>query len=113
MAPPMGAWVMGTTTVRSGSALRVTVTVVPSASPSRAVYWSRENITVTIGSSLSVMATVASVVPLAVIPSGRVLPNPSTTDSPSSSTGSSTAVTVKLLEVSVAPNARPPDGTPE
>ena len=63
------------------------------------------------GWSLSMIETVAVLVVPASAPS-VMEPNPSSTDSPSSSTVSSTAVMVKLREVCVALNATLA-GTPE
>ena len=62
-------------------------------------------------SSLSVMLTVAVLVVPALTPDGSV-PNDRPTDSPLSSKESSTAVNVKLFDVSSAPNVRLA-GTPE
>ena len=96
-------------TVRSGSALRVTVTVcVP---PSATVDDGCSNDTVTCGSSSSVMVTVVSVGVPALTSGGRV-PKVSRTLSPSSSTVSCVAVKENAFEVSPALNITFA-GTPE
>ena len=86
-----------TSTVRSGSALSVTVTV--AVPPSAAVYVLTPKLTVTSGSSSSVMLTVVSSVAPAVTPVGSA-PKASFTLSPSSSTASAVAVKSKVFEVS-------------
>ena len=88
---------MGIVTVRSGSALSVTVTVTPA--PSATEYADKPKLTVTAGSSLSVMLTVDVLVVPAVTRAGNV-PNPRPTLSPSSSTVSCTAVNVNDFDVS-------------
>ena len=96
-----------TSTVRSGSALSVTVTV--AVPPSAAVYVLAPNWTVTSGSSLSVMLTVVSSVAPAVTPVGSA---PKATLSPSSSSASAVAAKSKVLDVSPALNVTVA-GTPE
>ena len=87
---------MGIVTVRSGSRLSLTST--STVEPSVTVYDAAPKETVTAGSSLSVMVTVVVEVVPAVTPVGGV-PKPSATVSPSSSTVSSSAVKVNVLEV--------------
>ena len=89
---------MGMVTLRSGSALRLTVTVT-ALPPSVAVYVAAPNCAVTWGWSLSVRFTVAVLCVPGLTSSGSV-PKLRVTLSPSSSTLSSTAVTVKVAEVS-------------
>ena len=84
-------------TVRLGSALSLTATV--TLLPSAALYESLPKLTVTVGSSLSVMLTVDVLVVPAVTRAGSV-PNPRATLSSSSSTVSSVAVKVNVLDVS-------------
>ena len=92
---------MGTTTSRSGAALRVTVTV--TVSPSSTGYVAESKLTVTLGTSSSLMETVVSgTLPLDT-PAGRALPKVSLTLSPSSSTVSWVAVKVKVFSMSVGP----------
>ena len=75
---------MGTTTSRSGAALRVTVTV--SVSPSSTGYVAEPKLTSTAGTSSSLMETVVSgTLPLDT-PAGNGLSKVSLTLSPSSST---------------------------
>ena len=100
-APPWLVAVKGMTTVRSGSALRVIVTVcIP---PSATAYEGVSNITVTVGSSSSVMVTVLLTGAIANVAGSilpyRVEPKLSTTLSSSSFSMSSVAVKVKVLEV--------------
>ena len=101
--------VIWTSTVRSGSALSVTVTV--AVLPSAAVYVLAPNDTVTCGSSSSLMLTVVSLGETALTPGGSV-PNPSSTLSSSSSTVSWAAVKVIVCSVSPASNVTLV-GTPE
>ena len=96
--------VRGTVTVLSGSALRSTFTV--TLSPSATVYEGCSKLTVTEGTSSSVIETVASFVVPALTPVGRV-PKPNFTDSSSSSTSSSVAVKTNVLSVSPALNVTP------
>ena len=84
-------------TVRSGSALSVTVTV--AVPPSAAVYVAAPKLTVTCGSSSSLMLTVVSAVAPAVTPVGSA-PKASFTLSPSSSSVSCVAVKTTVLDVS-------------
>ena len=87
----------GIVTVRSGSALSLTVTV--TVEPSLALYAALPKLTVTSGSSLSVMLTVDVLVVPAVTRAGSV-PKASLTRSPSSLTVSSVAVKVNVFDVS-------------
>ena len=96
-------------TLRSGSALSVTFTA--TVEPSATVYAACAKLTVTAGSSSSVMETVAPPVAPALTPGGSV-PKASVTLSPSSSTVSSAARKVNDFSVSVAPNTTLA-GTPE
>ena len=92
------ALVMGMMTVRSGSGSRVTVTsTVP---PSATVYVPCSKLTVTDGTSSSVMDTTASCGLAAVTSVGRGDPKASLTLSPSSSIVSCVALKVMLFSVS-------------
>ena len=88
---------IGTTTVRSGSALSVTVTVC--VAPSATVYVPCPKLTVTAGTSSSVMLTVVSLGVPALTSGGRV-PKPSFTLSSSSSSVSWVALKVNVFAVS-------------
>ena len=90
-------------TVRSGSALSVTVTM--TVSPSATVYAVFPNDTVTCGSSSSVMLTVASVVAPALTRSGSV-PKPSSTLSSSSSSSSCVASNLIVCDITPAANVK-------
>ena len=94
--------VIGMTTLRSGFALRVTVT--DCVAPSATVYDVCPNVTVTAGSSSSPMLSVVSVLVPAVTRSGRLDPNPSFTLSSSSSSVSSVAM--KAMVFSVSPSLK-------
>ena len=99
---PWSVAVRGMTTVRSGSALSLTVTAcVP---PSGTVYASAPNDTVTCGSSSSVMVTTVSAVAPSDTPSGRFVAKASSTLSPSSSSASAVAVKVIVCDVSPSLN---------
>ena len=89
--------VIGTVTCLSGASLRVTFTW--TEPPSGAVYVAAAKLTVTAGTSSSVMFTVAWVGLMAKAPVG-MLPNPSLTLSSSSSTVSWVALKVKVFSVS-------------
>ena len=95
--------------MRSGSALRLTVTF--AVLPSSALYVALPKLTVTGGSSLSAMLTVEVFVVPAVTPAGSV-PNARSTLSPSSSTVSCAALKMNVLEVSPLLNVTLA-GTPE
>ena len=100
---------MGMTTVRSGSPLRVMVT--DCVAPSATVYDACPKLTVTEGTSSSVMLTVVSAGVPALSPPGS-LSKPMTTLSPSSSIASSVALTVKICSRSSGPKVTLA-GTPE
>ena len=109
MAPPWSVLVSGTVTARSGSALRVTVTV--TSLPSSTVYVPCPKLTVTVGWSLSVMETTVSLAVPGVTPVGSD-PNVSFTLSSSSSIVSSVALKLKVF--SVSPSLKVTSaGTPE
>ena len=97
-------------TVRSGSAssFTFTVTVLPSAT----VYDPCSKLTVTEGTSSSVIETTASLVEPSATPAGRELPKPSLTLSPSSLSSSAVALKVKDFSVSGLLNTTLA-GTPE
>ena len=100
---------IGIVTVLSGSALRSTVTVMEF--PSATEWMEALKLTVTVGTSPSVMdTTVSSTVP-SETPAGSV-PKVSSTDSSSSSMLSSVALKVKDFSVSVAEKVTF-GGTPE
>ena len=101
--------VSGIVTVRSGSSLRVTFTV--TLLPSATVYDPCSKLTVTAGTSSSVIDTTASLVEPSVTPAGRVS-KASLTLSPSSLSLRRVAVTVKVFSVSPALNTTLA-GTPE
>ena len=99
---------MGMTTVRSGSALSATVTstvfsvtlAVPVSSLSATVYVALPKLTVTAGTSSSVMLTMLAAGVPPVTSAGRLAPKLSLTLSPSSLTLSASAVKVKVIVVS-------------
>ena len=87
------------------------VTVTSTVPPSSTLYVAAPKLTVTAGTSSSVMVTVDAAIIPAVTPSGSV-PKVSFTLSSSSSTSSAVALKVKLFSVSVAAKVRL-SGTPE
>ena len=102
--------VIGMVTMRSGVALRVTVR--DCVAPSATVYVPCPKLTVTAGTSSSVMLTVVSSGVPALTRASGMEPNPSRTLSPSSSSVSCVALKSKDLDVSPLWKVTP-DGTPE
>ena len=101
---------MGMMTVRSGFALSVTVR--DCVAPSATVYVPCPKLTVTDGTSSSVMLTVVSSGVPALTRASGMEPNPSCTLSPSSSSVS--CVALKVIVFSVSPLRKVTlDGTPE
>ena len=90
--------VRGMVTVRSGSALSFTFTV--TLPPSATEYVACPKLTVTDGTSSSVMETTVSSGEPSVTPVGRLEPNPSLTDSLSSLSLSEAALKSKVFSVS-------------
>ena len=109
LAPPSFIVVMGMVTDRSGSALKVTRTV--TVPPSATLYVPCPKLTVTAGTSSSVIETTVSLVDPSLTPVGR-FPKPSFTLSLSSSSVS--WVALKVIVFAVSPGAKLTFvGTPE